>query len=214
MVSPVKGCKWYKYPYGDITQYFGENPKLYAHLDIKGHNGVDIVRPWGEHLYSVEKGVVAQVKDDESGYGKHIVIMSKTGKKGVWRDWVYGHLSFIAVKEGQEVEEGQYIGNIGNTGFVVSDATGNGFWKYNPYKGTHLHFGVRELIENTKGWRYSSSAPKVKVVNEGNGFKGRYDPLPLFADITSPSYKITRVGEINNDGLLIKLAGVLRHIGM
>ena len=47
------------------------------------------------------------------------------------------HMKDIYVKEGQTVARGQKIGTMGNTGNVYPVPN-----SYNPYGGTHLHFGV------------------------------------------------------------------------
>lgn len=221
MKEPVKDMKWAKYPTGDITQYFGENKKLYEPAGLVGHNGIDIVRPWGEHIFAVEGGTVVSVEDDP-GYGKAIRILSPTGKSGEYRDWAYGHLSYIHVKEGDVMRPGQYIGNMGNTGFVVSNATGNGFWKYNPYAGTHLHLGVRDVVKSPTGWKYNENAPRVKVVNINNGFKGRYDPLPLFVNTGRVSSLVRALsdgtteekeGHLSKE-VLYKMFEILKKIGL
>lgn len=186
MTPPIKNCKWLSYPLGDVTQYYGENPNLYDRaFGLRGHNGVDLVRPWGQHLFAVESGVICDLKDNPDGYGMHIRILAEY-EKGKYREWVYGHMSYINVKLGEKVTEGQYVGNIGNTGFVVSNATGNGFWEHNPYAGTHVHFGVRELEKDPHGWKYPGYklSPKVSVSNYNNGNKGSVDPLQFF--FTSP----------------------------
>jgi len=124
MKDPVKNCRWAKYPIGDITQFFAENPELYQkHGSTVAHNGIDIVRPWGEHLFAVEDGVISSTKEDPTGYGMNVRLLGKPDAEGVMRDWAYGHLSHINVKPGQEVRAGQYLGNMGNTGFVVSNST-------------------------------------------------------------------------------------------
>jgi len=192
MKDPVKNMKWAYYSVGDITQLFGENPDLYQNTSTAniGHNGVDIVRPHGEHLYAVEDGFVAKTKEDPSGYGKNIRILSPVNVRGRYHDWVYAHLDKIYVKPGDEVKAGQFIGTMGNTGFVVSNSTANGFWDYNPYAGTHLHLGVRDVQKDANGWQYDDFCPKVRVVNYNNGYKGRYDPLKLFISEHKASYKL------------------------
>ena len=188
MTDPVAKMNWILYPLGDITQFFGENPTLYKQLDLRGHNGIDIVRPHGEHIFACEAGIVAKVKDTPDGYGKHVRILSPVTARGEYRDWAYAHLSYIHVQEGEEVKEGQYIGNMGNTGFVVSGNTP--FWGHNPYAGTHLHLGVRDVQKSSTGWKYSDDAPRVRTMNYNNGFKGRYDPYPLFNAKNKASTKI------------------------
>jgi len=197
MTNPVKNFNWLKYPYGDCTQWFAESKGLYKLTN--GHNGIDIVRPHGEHLYACEGGIVSHVKDDPSGYGKHVRIQTKADKKGVVRDWVYGHMHYIAVKEGDIVPEGKFIGTMGNTGFVVSNANGNGFWKANPYKGTHLHLGVRSLKNG-------------EALNYDNGYFGRYDPLPFFAK--TRALETAKKADKYNDSLLWRMAQLLIKIGL
>ena len=205
--------RWAKYPIGDVTQWFGENPELYQKYgSTVAHNGIDIVRPWGEHLFAVEDGVIAETKEDEGGYGKHVRLLSKP-VDGVLRDWAYGHLSYINVKPGQEVRAGQYIGNMGNTGFVVSDARGNGFWDTNPYAGTHLHLGVRDVKHDKDGWKYRGYDRGLRVLDYGNGYKGRYDPLPLFRDPALLSSRIISLASAKQHLVLFQFGQVLRTIG-
>lgn len=202
MTNPVKNFNWLKYPYGDCTQWFAESKGLYKLTD--GHNGIDIVRPHGEHLFACEGGTVTDVKDDPSGYGKHVRIRTKPNKMGIMRDWVYGHLHFIAVHEGEEVQEGKFIGTMGNTGFVVSNATGNGFWKSNPYKGTHLHLGVRDVVKKDG---------KILALDYENGYFGRYDPLPFFAK-NKASYQTALRANKSDDSLWWRMAALLVKIGL
>lgn len=214
MTSPVKDCTWLSYPLGDVTQWFGENPALYdKEFGLRGHNGIDIVRPWGDHLFAVENGVICDLKDDPGGYGMHIRILAEH-KKGQYREWTYGHMSRINVAIGQHVTEGQYLGNIGNTGFVVSNATANGFWDKNPYAGTHVHFGLRECIKDPNGWKYPYAAsPRITVLNYSNGNKGSINPLPFF--FPSPKAAMFQASaERRQSKLIYTLAEKLQKLNM
>lgn len=202
MTDPVRNMKWALHPLGDVTQWFGESPELYQkYTKLKSHNGVDIVRPHGEHLFAVEGGVVTEVKDTPDGYGRHIRILTPPDSHGEAREWTYAHLSYIGVKNGQAVKEGQFVAKMGNTGFVVSNADGNGFWKTNPYAGTHLHLGCR----NRKNGR---------VVNYDNGWFGSYDPVPVLLDPSLKSTKVFSLAFKSGDNLLFRLALLLRTIGL
>jgi len=214
--DPVKNCKWAKYPLGDVTQWFGENPELYQKYgSTKAHNGVDIVRPHGEHIFAPADGLVASTKEDPGGYGKAVRLLTrKSMKYGEWYDWAFGHLSYIHVKPGERVKKGEYIGDMGNTGFVVSNATGNGYWDANPYAGTHLHLGVRVVREDPKGWSYGNGMPKVKVVDYRNGYKGHFDPLEMFRPIALLSSKIIRIASAVQDKVLFQFGQILRKIDM
>jgi murein DD-endopeptidase MepM/ murein hydrolase activator NlpD len=189
MHAPIKNCIWAKHPLGDITQHFGENPALYrsySDLGLKAHNGIDLVRPHGTHMYAIEDGIVVDVKDDAGGYGKHVRLFNKQ----VSREWTYGHCHFIGVRVGQQVRAGQFVATMGNTGFVVSGDTP--FWTGggNSYGGTHLHLGVREVQESPTGWAYPQSTIKIRVRNYQNGYRGSIDPIPFF--FTTPRSRATR----------------------
>lgn len=182
MQPPVKNLKLSLYPTGDVTQWFAENPKLYAFMGLNGHNGIDIVRPHGEEMYAVEDGEVVSVEDDPKGFGMNVrIVSSRKNQNGYYNLWVYGHNSKNLVKQGDKVVAGQPVALMGNTGFVVSGNTP--FWKNNPYAGTHLHIGLREVVKG-KGWSYPGSKVKLDVVNFANGFKGSIDPYPFLADLS------------------------------
>lgn len=188
---PFEGFKNAPYPQGSITQYFGENPALYgkicptAGMCLAGHNGIDIVAPWGTRLFAVADGEVIEAKDSPEGYGLYVRTLSY-GPDG--EEWTYGHLSKIAVKAGDKLRKGDYIGNMGNTGFVVSSQDANGFWKYNPYLGTHLHLGVRRRP-------YGRS-----VLEYGNGYFGCYD------------FKDRLPGSPGGDEEVVRFVGLLRSL--
>lgn len=184
MKPPIKNLNLEYSPKGDMTQPFGVNAKLYSPLGLAGHNGIDLVRPHGTPMHAIEDGVVLSVKDDPSGFGKHLRIMSKKkNEKGYYHEWTYGHNHKNYVKVNDEVKAGQHICDMGNTGFVVSNNTGNGFWNVNPFAGTHLHLGLREIAIDPRGWSYEGSPHKLRVINRNNGFKGAIDPMPILKKI-------------------------------
>jgi murein DD-endopeptidase MepM/ murein hydrolase activator NlpD len=178
MNAPIKNFKLAYHPEGSITQFFGENPDLYARFGFVGHTGVDVVAPHGEPIMAVEGGIVVDVKYDPKGFGKHVRILSPTGEQGKHREWAYGHLSAIHVTVGERVKAGEVIGLMGNTGFVVSGATP--FWEVNPYAGTHLHLQCRIAREDNTGWSYPGSNLKIQIENYNNGYKGCFDIAPFF----------------------------------
>lgn len=188
MKAPIDNFIPKGHPQGSITQFFGENPKMYAPLGLKAHNGIDIVAEWDSPLYAVEGGTVVQVKRSPDGYGRHVRIITSP-KNGVCREWTYGHCEQILVSVGDVVKAGKKIGTMGNTGFVVSSSYANTFWGTSPAKpshpGTHLHLGLREVVRDPKGWSYEGSRIKIKVLNYDNGYKGAIDPMPFLTDTTS-----------------------------
>lgn len=176
MRNPVDDLIWKYYPKGSITQFFGENPKLYANMGLAGHNGIDVVKPWGTPILAVSDQKVVEAKDNPGGYGRHVRCVDGSF------EYTYGHLSEIKCSIGQKLREGEILGLMGNTGFVVSGATP--YWKHNPYAGTHLHFGMRQIGPWTgKGFFVGyPTGETFQMFNYDNGFKGAIDPLPYFQD--------------------------------
>ena len=177
MKPPIKNYINKKYPDGSVTQWYGENPELYQQaskdwaVQIKYHNGVDIVAPYGTPILAPADQTICEVKDNPDGYGRHI-----RGTDGKY-EYTYGHLSLIIVKIGDEVKEGDVIGFMGNSGFVVSGSTP--YWEYNPYAGTHLHFGIREIDNRTKNCIIYQTG-KICIKNYPGDAGGAIDPIPLF----------------------------------
>lgn len=176
MKNPIDNFINKHYPEGNVTQYFGENPELYSKAVcvggdcLQGHNGVDIVAPWGTPIFAIEGGKIVDVKDTATGYGKHIRILSGQ------HEWTYGHLSRIDVKVGQIVKDGGCVGLMGNTGFVVSGATP--YWKYNPYAGTHVHIGMRIFKHYTGSGTWNITYPtgdRGNIKDWDNGYWGSID---------------------------------------
>ena len=131
--NPIKSFKSKKYPLGDISQNFGENPELYMVVcKMKSHNGIDIVAPWYTPLYAVESGTVCEVKTDPSGYGMHLRFLTGDSKdtKTIFHEWTYGHLANIDVKVGDKIVVGQKIANMGNCFDKETEILTNEGWKY------------------------------------------------------------------------------------
>jgi murein DD-endopeptidase MepM/ murein hydrolase activator NlpD len=196
------------FPIGDMTQGFGANPRLYRPFDMEGHNGIDLVRPHGEHMFAVEDGTVIDVKDTPEGYGMHVRLISKDGK----REWTYGHCASIHVKQDQQVKGGQFIARMGNTGFVVSGNTP--FWGHNPYAGTHLHLGLRLSRFDPRGWSYPGSKIKFMVDNYNNGFKGSVDPLPYLRDQSLLSTRVENYARDHKHASIMGMSVRLRQMGL
>lgn len=99
---------------GIITDTFGSRHGT--------HRGLDIAAPLGDKVYAVIEGTVKKSYYSSSSYGNVIFIEHPNGY-----ETVYAHLSKRSVKEGDLVERGQIIGDIGSTGRST---------------GPHLHFEV------------------------------------------------------------------------
>ena len=87
------------------------------------HTGIDLARPTGTGIYAAEAGTVITVKYNTTGYGYHVIIDHGNGLQTV-----YAHCSELLVSEGQQVQRGQLIAKVGETGRAT---------------GPHCHFEVR-----------------------------------------------------------------------
>lgn len=123
-----------------VNYWYGD-PAYYA-LIGREHRGMDIVYLDGSsEIYSVDDGVVEDVlsacvvggRSCGGGWGNYVRIRHSNGLASL-----YAHLASVNVTVGQQVQAGQHIGMMGNTG--QSD-------------GKHLHFeilqGQTKLNPNT-----------------------------------------------------------------
>ncbi|MEE8136137.1 MAG: M23 family metallopeptidase [Thermodesulfobacteriota bacterium] len=85
------------------------------------HSGLDLDANYGQRVVATADGVVTKASW-HTNYGKTVIIKHKDNY-----ETVYGHLSKLKVKEGQEVKVGDVIGKAGSTGRST---------------GTHLHYEV------------------------------------------------------------------------
>lgn len=121
----VCSARGYAWPVqgGRITQGFGMTS--FARSGAyggAGHNGIDIGAPNGTPVYATASGTVVSVGFNDNSYGKWVVIRHTDGYFSL-----YGHLSQQRVSNGQAVNRGDRIGDIGSTGFAT---------------GPHLHFTI------------------------------------------------------------------------
>jgi murein DD-endopeptidase MepM/ murein hydrolase activator NlpD len=86
------------------------------------HQGIDIANAVGSPVDAAADGVVEYAGWNSGGYGNMIDIRHADGS--LTR---YGHLNAVLVREGQRVQQGQQIGEMGSTGYST---------------GPHLHFEV------------------------------------------------------------------------
>ena len=87
------------------------------------HYGTDIRVKVGTPVYAPFDGIVRINQYERHGYGRYMVIRHKNGL-----ETLYGHLSKTFFNVGDEVKEGDVIGDGGNTGRST---------------GPHLHFELR-----------------------------------------------------------------------
>ncbi|WP_390183589.1 M23 family metallopeptidase [Haloechinothrix salitolerans] len=93
------------------------------------HYGIDVAAPIGTPIHAVEDGVVIEA-GAASGFGLWVRVQHEDGSVSV-----YGHINSYYVAEGQRVEAGQAIAEVGNRGQST---------------GPHLHFEVWTHEDGTK----------------------------------------------------------------
>jgi murein DD-endopeptidase MepM/ murein hydrolase activator NlpD len=108
------------------------------------HSGTDIGADLGTPVLAAYSGRVKGA-DYMGGYGLAITIEHKNGTL----DTLYGHLSKVAVRPGDWVEQGTMIGAVGSTGAST---------------GPHLHFEIRKLASG--GWATLDPGPQLKLARE------------------------------------------------
>jgi len=86
------------------------------------HAGIDIAAAIGTPIFAAASGVVTYAGWDDSGYGNLVEIKHPDGSITL-----YAHNNRILVREGQQVEVGQQISEMGSTGNST---------------GPHLHFEI------------------------------------------------------------------------
>ncbi len=184
LLNPSPKSVLKKYPEGSIFQGFGENPIDYAPVGYPGgHPGWDILAYQGAPIVACTSGNIYSIKRDPKSLGGLVVWLSD----GV-NVYGYGHLQDILVTEGQQVNAGDLLGHMGNTGFIISGGTK--FWGNAPAgRGVHLHFGITPLTAD----RTSPTG-------------GAIDPTPFFAETIKPEIPDPRVP------LLIKLVELYRSL--
>jgi len=106
---------------GEITSEYGERIHP-VFKTVRMHTGIDIDAAIGTPIKSSTAGTVTTVGEDETN-GKYVSVRS--GKYDV----IYAHCYKITVKEGQKVQQGEIIGETGDTGIT---------------SGPHLHFEIQE----------------------------------------------------------------------
>lgn len=78
---------------------------------VRFHWGNDFTAPIGTDIYSTGKGKVIVADESRSGYGNHVIV-----DHGYGYQTLFAHMSKILVKPGQEVNRGEILGLVGNTG--------------------------------------------------------------------------------------------------
>ena len=125
--APFIGADGFCSPLGEnwrgmVTSEFGYRKDPFTG-QTKGHSGLDLGAGKGTAIRAALPGTVYVVRYSNSGYGYHVMVDHDGGFVTL-----YAHCSKILVTEGQTVDAGTVIAEVGSTG----RSTGN-----------HLHFEIR-----------------------------------------------------------------------
>lgn len=125
--APFIGADGFCSPIGEswrsvVTSEFGWRKDPFTGKGA-GHTGIDLGMPKGTPIRAALTGTVYLVRYSTTGYGYHVMIDHGGGFVTL-----YAHCSKLLVAEGQQVQAGDIIAEVGSTG----RSTGN-----------HLHFEVR-----------------------------------------------------------------------
>ena len=107
---------------GILTSRFGYRTSPITGKE-KFHEGIDLAADYGAKVFSCKAGTVLKCGWDNI-YGNFIIIQHYNGLTSL-----YAHLSKTRVQQGQKINSGEYIGNVGSTGAST---------------GPHLHFELRK----------------------------------------------------------------------
>lgn len=114
----------------EITRKLFYSTKFLGKYDVDAgeyvgtHPGVDLKLAPGTPIGSIAGGRVQTVGSDDT-MGIHVIIEHRIGKETFYS--IYGHFASTAVRQGQDVTPGQFIGTVGSTGSTT---------------GPHLHLQV------------------------------------------------------------------------
>jgi murein DD-endopeptidase MepM/ murein hydrolase activator NlpD len=112
------------YLYGEtayVKPTVGRLTSLFGSRWGRAHQGIDIAGPIGTPIYALTDAVVEEA-GPATGYGLWVVLRHSDGTQSV-----YGHINRMFVEEGDRVEAGEQIAEIGNRGYST---------------GPHLHLEV------------------------------------------------------------------------
>ena len=126
---------------GRVSHEFGPNIHPFTG-QLYLHKGFDIADAIGVPVVASANGVVDEVSVDP-GYGLQVWLRHKYGFRTM-----YAHLHSASVREGQEVNQGQQIGLLGNSGAST---------------GPHVHFEVwlgNEVVDPAAFLKISNEFPR------------------------------------------------------
>ncbi len=179
----------YRWPlaHGRITLPFG--PTAWGTRVVDGklfHDGIDLATFCGDRVVAAHAGrvlVVGRHFDDDMGWvGDLQPYYDRLDQKHLWYELpivviiadgngyrsIYAHFSDVAVKRGQVVKAGQFLGHEGRTGRAT---------------GCHVHYGLFSPLETASFKVEPAVVRRMKVPSRQTA---RVDPLLVLPDRATP----------------------------
>jgi murein DD-endopeptidase MepM/ murein hydrolase activator NlpD len=128
----------------------------------RAHKGIDYAAPTGTRVRAVGDGVV-EYAGLKGGYGK-VVIIRHHGQYAT----VYAHLSRVAVRRGERVDQNDTIGSVGQTGWAT---------------GPHLHYEFRVAGQARNPLAIALPAARPVPPHELAAFQEHAEPLIARLDL-------------------------------
>jgi murein DD-endopeptidase MepM/ murein hydrolase activator NlpD len=132
----------------------------------RAHNGVDYAAPTGAAVAAVAPGVVA-LAGWTGGGGRTVKIRHGSGYESE-----YLHLSSIAVRRGERVDQGQLVGRVGSSGLAT---------------GPHLHYGLRRNGAYVNPVREHQNMPPGEPVSSADRALFDTERDQLFSFLVGPT---------------------------
>ncbi|MDR6722662.1 hypothetical protein J2W91_001110 [Paenibacillus amylolyticus] len=135
------------------------------------HRGIDLVtEPWNGPVYAFLEGVVRFAGEGVtgSGFGGYGLTVAVEDHRGYLH--CYAHLSRIAVKVGQHVQQKQLIGNQGSTGQST---------------GPHVHYEIRKASRPSYGFTASENGvvePETYLKSEYRSMVEEEEAQPMTSE--------------------------------
>jgi murein DD-endopeptidase MepM/ murein hydrolase activator NlpD len=158
--SVAKDTNYYlTHPLLNLVGFF-INPVPTGHktqgLHGPGHRGIDIGAPTGTAMYASAPGTVVATKTGckvgrrscGGGYGNFVIIEHANNTKTL-----YAHMSKVNTYAGDQVNRGEIIGTVGNTGRST---------------GPHIHFEVFNAKNPGVDWSWANNNSVAKVGSDSN----------------------------------------------
>lgn len=137
---------------GVVSSNYG--PRMHPILGYtRMHKGMDFRAGYGTPILAVQTGYVEIAGWNSGGYGNRVELMHGAGISTT-----YSHMSGIAVRPGQLVQQGQVIGYVGATGLAT---------------GPHLHYELHRFGQAIDPSSVQFTATSQLVGNDLAGYRSR-----------------------------------------